>query len=164
MVGTLLLAGWLLGVLTRAEAQPRPIGVAYYDMGALCDTVPAPFYPDPYTPNGERRWTADRYEAAVDRFAALIDSLGMPLVGLFGVENEAVALDLAGRSREDYALLHQTQNRRDGLDFVLLYHGDRFEPQRWDSGLNWMSVEGLFDGEPIALILCRYSRYVEEGY
>lgn len=162
MVGILLLLGWLVASLNRAEAQSLPLGVAYYDLGGLYDTVPAPFYYDPYTPDGERRWTTDRYEAALDRFAALIDSLGMPLVGIFGVENEAVALDLASRSREDYALLHQTQNRRDGLDFVLLYHGDRFEPQSWDSGLNWMRVEGLFDGEPIALILCRYSRYVEE--
>lgn len=159
LCGVLLLL--FLGLATGLRAQSS-FGVAYYDVGGLYDTIPSPFYPDPYIPSGERRWSSERYEAAVERFAAMIDSLSMPLVGLFGVENEEVAIDLVRHSRGDYAWVHETQNRRDGRDFLLLYQGDRFSVRRVDCGSGWMSVEGVMDGNPLTLLLTYRSRYLDE--
>lgn len=128
--------------------------MAYYDLGALYDTEPSPFGADnEYQPKGKRRWNKERYEAAVDRYVALIDSLSMPLVALFGVENEAVALDLAGRSQGDYAVVHRTSARRDGLDFALLYQADFFLPLRVESDYGLLCIEGELMGRPVILLL-----------
>ncbi len=160
--GALLLILFGAG-LSPLVAQPRArIGVAYYDLGGLYDTLPSPHYYDPYTPEGERHWTGERYRSAVVRFAALIDTLSMPLVGLYGVESEAVVQDLAAHSQGEYAWAHESQNRQNGLDFALLYHADRFRVIRVQSGAGWMSIEGAFDEEPLVLLLCHRSRYWEE--
>lgn len=40
----------------------RPIGIAFYDVDRIYDTVPALFYDDAdYTPEGRLHWTAERY-------------------------------------------------------------------------------------------------------
>ena len=85
--------------LAWTAAAQRRVGLAYYDLGALYDTVPSLFYDDgDYTPAGSRHWTAERYGATLSRLASVLDSLAMPLVGLYGVETERAALDLAARS------------------------------------------------------------------
>ena len=44
-----------------AVAGQRPVGVAYYDVDRIYDTVPALFYDDSdYTPEGRLRWTSAR--------------------------------------------------------------------------------------------------------
>ena len=101
MAGFCLLAAGL-----RVRAQP-PHGVAFYDADCLYDTVPSPF--------GAtiraicRRGDAldgERYHARkVMQTAAVIDSLGLPLVGLYGVENESVVRDVAAACKGDYAYL-----------------------------------------------------------
>lgn len=154
----------MLSVLLVAHAAARRrVGIAYCDLGALYDTVPSPFYDDrAHTPEGAFGWTAARYESAAERIASLIDSLAMPLVGLYGVETERVALDLAARSCGEYCVLHRTLNSLNGLDFALLYQGDRFLPAETETGAGWMSVEGLLDDLPVVLLLCRRARFLEE--
>lgn len=143
----------LLGV-NGLRAQ-EPCGLVYYDLGGLYDTEPSPFGGDAaYRPEGGMHWTKERYEAALDRYAALIDSLSMPLVALFGVENEEVALALAARSRGDYAVVHRTSNRRDGLDFALLYQADWFLPERVESDYGLLEIEGELLGREVTLLLC----------
>lgn len=160
--GAFLLIPLWVGISPLVAQPSGEIGVAYYDLGGLYDTLPSPHYYDPYTPEGERHWTGERYHAAVGRFGALIDTLCMPLIGLYGVENEAVVQDLVAHSEGDYAWVHESQNRQNGLDFALLYHADRFRVISVQSGAGWMSIEGAFDEEPLALLLCHRSRYWEE--
>ncbi len=151
-----------VALAVHAAAQRR-VGVAYYDLEGLYDTVPSLFYDDEaHTPTGALAWTAARYESAAARFASLIDSLAMPLAGLRGVETEQVALDLAARSEGNYCVVHRTSNSLDGLDFALLYQGDRFLPGRVETGSGWMSVEGELDGKPVVLLLCRRARFLED--
>lgn len=148
----------------RRTARPQRIGVAYYDLGGLYDTIPSPFYDDAdFTPQGRLHWTAERYRGSVERFASVIDSMALPLVGLGGVENERVVRDLAGACTLDYCYLHRTLPALDGLDMALLYYGDRFFPERTETGSGWLLVEGELDGCPAAILLCgRRSRFVSE--
>ena len=149
--------------LAWTAAAQRRVGLAYYDLGALYDTVPSLFYDDgDYTPAGSRHWTAERYGATLSRLASVLDSLAMPLVGLYGVETERAALDLAARSGGDYCVVHRTLNSMDGLDFALLYQADRLEPRRVETGYGWMSVEGMLDDSAVVLLLCRHARFLAD--
>ena len=142
------------------RAQTR-LGVAFYDTDHLNDTVPALFYNDEkYTPDGELHWTAARYDRKIAAIASVIDSLGMPLVGLAGVENEQVVRDLAARCTAPYCYLHRTLNTLDGLDLALLYYGDLFVPGRIETGWGYLLVEGELAGRPVAIVLSRQSRFV----
>ncbi len=117
MAGFCLLAAGL-----RVRAQP-PHGVAFYDADCLYDTVPSPFGNDTrYLPQGEMRWTGERYRRKVMQTAAVIDSLGLPLVGLYGVENESVVRDVAAacKGRLRLPVSHDRQLQRTGFRPVLL--------------------------------------------
>ena len=57
----------------------RPIGIAFYDVDRIYDTVPALFYDDAdYTPEGRLHWTAERYARKIRNTAAVIDSMALP--------------------------------------------------------------------------------------
>ena len=46
---------------TGRPADERTVGIAFYDVDRLYDTLPALFYDDEeYTPRGRLRWTAER--------------------------------------------------------------------------------------------------------
>ena len=158
----LYLAGALLLGVLRAAAQP--FGIAYWDVDRLYDTLPARFYDDSdYTPGGRLRWDTERYRRKIDCTAAVLDSLALPVVALFGVENETVVRDLARRCRNDYTYLHRTLNRRDGLDFALFYYGDRFFPHYVEPGNSYLYVEGTCAPrygvrDTLGLLLCRDER------
>ena len=126
-----------------AHAQPRT-GIVYWDLDHLYDTVPALFYNDTdYTPSGRLAWDTERYRRKIRHTAAVIDSMRMPLVALWGVENEAVVRDIAAACEGDYSYLHRTLNSLDGMDFALLYYGDLFEPLYDEPGRRYLYIEGL---------------------
>lgn len=164
----LLLLLALLAVAPHAAAgQPRrtdaPTGIAYYDVDRLYDTLPSPFYDDDErTPAGRLRWTAARYRRKVRAVAAVIDSMSMPLTALWGVENETVVRDLAAVCEGDYVYLHRTLDAPDGLDFALLYHGDRFFPHYDEAGRRYLYVEGTLRRgarrDTVGLLLCAERR------
>ena len=132
-----------------------PVGIALYDVDRLYDTLPALFYNDEdYTPDGRYGWNAERYERKIRNTAAVIDSMGLEIVALWGVENEAVVRDLTAACHGDYSYLHRTLNSLDGMDFALLYFGDRFYPERAETGRRYLYVEGELDGRRIGLALC----------
>ncbi len=134
----------LLLLLLGASAASGQSYFAYYDVDRLYDTVPSPFYDDTdYTPTGRYGWNTQRYRRKIADLAAAIDSLGLPLVALHGVENEQVVRDLSDACKGDYVYLHRTLNTLDGLDFALLYHGDRFRPIRCRTGRRMLLVDGI---------------------
>lgn len=157
-------------------AQPR-IGIAYCDLDHLYDTIPALFYDDSdYTPGGRLAWDTERYRRKIARTAAVIDSMRMPLVALWSVENEAVVRDIAAACRGDYSYLHQTLNSLDGMDFALLYYGDLFDPHYEEPGRRYLYIEGTLrfpaprtrrtTGRPartdtVGLVLCSDTRMAE---
>lgn len=158
---------FLLSILTPlcvaalAAARP-PVGIAYYDVDRLYDTLPALFYDDSdFTPDGRLHWTAERYERKIGDIAAVIDSMALEIVALWGVENEQVVRDLAAACHGDYSYIHRTLNSLDGLDFALLYFGDRFYPTRVVPGRRSLRVDGELDGREVTLLLCADPRMAE---
>lgn len=144
--------------------KPQPAGIAYWDLDRFYDTIPSLFYNDEdYTPGGRLRWTAARYARKVRHTAAVIDTMGLPIVALWGVENREVVRDIAAACEGDYTFLHRTLNTLDGMDFALLYYGDLFFPAYVETGRRYLYVEGAFrhpDGEPLGLLLCSDARIV----
>lgn len=125
------------------HSSRQPVGIAFWDVDRLYDTIPALFYNDDvYTPGGRLRWSAERYARKVRLTAAAIDSMALPIVALWGVENEAVVRDIVRTCRGDYAYLHRTLNSLDGMDFALLYYGDLFFPYRVEPGRRYLCIEG----------------------
>ena len=129
-------------------------------------TTPSPalFYDDAdYTPEGRLHWTAERYERKIRNTAAVIDSMALPLVALWGVENEQVVRDIAAACRGEYSYLHRTLNSLDGMDFALLYYGDLFYPTYDEPGRRYLYVEGELGHDTVGLALCgdaRMARWV----
>ena len=74
--------------------------------------------------------------------------MGLEIVALWGVENEAVVRDLVTSCRGDYSYIHRTLNTLDGMDFALLYYGDRFFPHYVEPGRRYLYVEGTLDAIP----------------
>lgn len=144
----------LLTMVISASAQrSRSVGVAYYNVDKLYDTIPSTFYDDEaYTPQGKLRWDSEKYERKISNIAQVLDSMRMPIVMLYGVENEAVVRDIVERCAGDYAYIHRTQDYSDGLDFALLYYGDIFFPERLTSWHKALCVEGSIAGQEVAII------------
>lgn len=155
-----LLAILFLLTATCSAPKAQQIGMAYFDVNRLHDTLPSLFYDDSaFTPEGRFAWTSRRYHSRIRHTAAVIDSLSLPLIVLWGVENEEVVRDLVRALNGDYSYLHRTLNAYDGMDFALLYHADRFSPHHVTTQRRSLTVDGfLLDfasgrHRPLALIL-----------
>lgn len=138
----------------------QPVGISYWDLDHLYDTVPALFYDDTdYTPDGRLRWDTERYKRKIRAVADVIDSMRMPLVALWSVENENVVRDIVAACEGGYSYLHRTLNSLDGMDFALLYYGDMFFPHHAEAGRRYLYAEGTLrrdDGsrDTLGLVLC----------
>ena len=153
---------FIMSIITvQLSAQPR-VGFAYYDVDRAYDTALSPFYDDQdFTPDGRYHWTTERYERKVSDIAAIIDSMSLPIVALYGVENEQVVRDIASRCKGDYSYIHRTLNRLDGMDFALLYYGDVLFPDKIEVGLDYMLIETNIGSREYALLLTHRSRSLQ---
>lgn len=152
MRGAILTLLMVVGFAAQAVAQGE-FGVAYYDVERFYDTEPSKFYDDrDYTPDGRLRWTTERYRHKVENIARVIDSMRMPVVMLYGVENEQVVRDIVATANEDYAYLHRTQDYNNGLDFAMLYFADRFFVDKVTSWRGALCVEGEANGQPLTIV------------
>lgn len=140
----------------------QPLGIAFYDTDRIYDTLPALFHNDDnYTPSGRYNWTSQRYARKIRNTAAVVDSMSLHVVGLWGVENEAVVRDLAAACKGDYSYIHRTLNSVDGMDFALLYHGDAFYPEYVEQGRRYLYIEGVLLGDTVGIVLCAENRMAE---
>lgn len=145
----------------QLSAQPR-VGFAYYDVDRAYDTTHSSFYDDSdFTPEGRNGWNTERYEHKIKGIAAVIDSMALPLVALYGVENEQVVRDIATHCKGDYSYIHRTLNRLDGMDFALLYYGDILFPQRVESGLDYTLIEARVADREFTFVLTHRSRMLK---
>ena len=145
---------FIMLALSASAQSGGVVGVAYYDVDALYDTIPSRFYNDKnYTPEGRYKWDSQRYRQKVEHIAQVIDSLHMPIVALYGVENEEVVRDITATVREDYAYIHRTQDFSLGLDFALLYYGDVFFPEEVTSHHNALCIDGYIGDCPVTIII-----------
>ncbi|MFI3316180.1 MAG: hypothetical protein SNF93_01205 [Rikenellaceae bacterium] len=151
----LLLLFLLLATFVGSRAQG--LGIGYYDLDGLYDTIPSRFYNDDhFTPEGKNSWNSERYHRQVRNIAAVIDSMALPVVGLYGIENESVVRDLTSASQHDYSYVHRTRNSFDGQDFTLLYFADQLFIDRVDVQRNMLIVEASrANDSQIMIILTR---------
>lgn len=135
-------------------AQHRTsFGVAYYNVDKLYDTIPSRFYDDrEYTPRGRYAWDDGRYRKKIGQVAMVVDSMALPVVALYGVENEQVVRDIVASCKEDYAYIHRTSNAYDGLDFALLYFADMFYPAHVTEYRGALCVEGELYEQPLTIV------------
>lgn len=149
----LLLSLSLLCCVAANSQTIHSFGVAYFNVDKLYDTIPSRFYDDrAYTPTGRLGWDGDRYHRKVMQVAAVVDSMALPVVALYGVENEQVVRDIVGACSEDYAYIHRTSNSYDGLDFAMLYFADCFYVDRVTEQRGVLCVEGEMNEQPLAII------------
>ena len=150
----------LTTIAIQLSAQPR-VGFAYYDVDKAYDTVPSSAYnDDDYTPRGRNCWDTERYIHKIKSIAAVIDSMALPLVGLYGVENEQVIRDISAHCEGDYAYIHRTTNQRNGMNFALLYYGDVLFPERVSYGNGFLLIRGAVGERDMAIILARRANYL----
>ncbi len=141
-------------ILSLGEVYSQvQIGIALYDVGRLYDTTPSPHYNDSdYTPSGKRQWSEERYRRKIEHITEVIDTLQMPLVVLYGVEDKQVVRDIQRLSKRDYSVVHRTLDYYNGLDFALLYYGDMLEVEQVHNSLYYTYIGGTLlsaDGKPI---------------
>ncbi len=145
----------LLLISFIAKGEER-IGIAFYDLGKLYDTIPSKFYNNKsYTPNGRNSWNSERYNRKLENIVAVIDSIKMPIIALSGVENEEVVREIVARSNQDYSYLHRTIDYYDGLDFALLYFGDMLFVKRAHATNHTLIVDAELYDHTITLHLTR---------
>lgn len=143
--------------LTPLFAQ-RHTSFGYYDVDKLYDTEPSTFYDDrAYTPKGRYNWDKERYRRKVENIASIIDTMHLAAIALYGAENEAVVRDIVTTSKLEYGYLHRTLSTDDGLDFALLYAGDRLFIEEVESGFDYLSIKCEFDHQPTLILLVRNS-------
>jgi hypothetical protein len=122
----------LQGISQKAE---HAFVVVSYNVENLFDTINAAgIDDDEYTPNGEKKWTYDRYRKKLTDLARVILSLPekeLPaLIGLAEIENRKVLEDLVnirGMRRGEYEIVHDDGDDPRGIECALLYRPDLFK-------------------------------------
>lgn len=166
----ILYALWWCGFAGSPPAS-QPVTVGFYNVENLYDTIPSPFYDDEaFTPSGRNGWNTRRYERKIRNLCRVIDDMGLDILGLAEVENEAVVRDLVTTLSTDYCYIHRTTNDSRGMDMALLYKGDKFYPRcvrQIPSGSRreFLHVKGELCGQSVDIIVCHLpSRLNRDDY
>lgn len=109
--------------------------VVSYNVENLFDTEDTPGFEDEaFTPEGDKKWTDDRYKKKLTDLSRVILSIpGKELPGLIGlaeIENRKVLEDLIenrGLRRADYQIVHEDGVDPRGIECALLYRPDQFK-------------------------------------
>lgn len=115
-------------------AQKRSIGVLFYNVENLFDTIDDPLTDDAeFLPGGKYQWTSERYLTKLDQLGRVISGDGktpLPaLVGLAEIENCRVLKDLTSTDRLKsgrYGIVQYNSPDERGIDVALLYRADLF--------------------------------------
>ncbi len=137
----------------------EPIDIILYDVDKLYDTIPSRFYDDKfYTPKGRGAWNTARYHKKIKDICEVIDQVKSSVVILFGVESEDVVRDIVVGCSEEYSYIHRTLDYYDGLDFAILYFGDRLFVERVTSNNYALYARCEIDGQVVDFTLSRVGR------
>ena len=149
-----LLLSLAIVCLAIKSLSAQSFGIAYYNVEQLYDTIPSPSYDDrAYTPKGRLGWNTERYDKKIENITSVIDSMAMPIVAIYGVENEQVVRDIVSRSKNDYAYIHKNSDSHNGLDFALLYFGDIFFPTLSTTWQGALCIDGEVGDTPLTIVV-----------
>jgi endonuclease/exonuclease/phosphatase family metal-dependent hydrolase len=126
----------LLAIQGSAQ-QFKIAAIAFYNVENLFDTENDPkIRDDEFTPEGEKRWTEDKYQEKLDNLAKVISEMatektpdGPALIGLAEVENRKVLEDLVKRpaiANRGYQIVHYDSKDFRGIDVAMLYQEKYF--------------------------------------
>lgn len=112
--------------------------VAFYNLENLFDTINDPVKNDEeFLPEGERKWTGDKYRDKLEKLSTVIEKLGdsdgPEILGVCEIENKNVLSDLIlteKLSSKGYAIAHVESPDMRGVDVALLYKSKYFIPYK----------------------------------
>lgn len=150
--------------------------VMFYNVENLFDTTDDTTRNDEeFLPEGDRRWTAGRYQEKVNALSRAIAAAGewelSALIGLCEVENEDVIRDLAFGdllSAGRYSVIHRDSPDLRGIDVALLYRQDYFRiaevrswvPQRPDNdpflSRNLLYAKMVMNSDTLHVVVCHF--------
>ena len=124
----------LLLLNVHSQENVNSMVVVSYNVENLFDTLNSPhFEDDEFTPEGSKKWNAERYEKKLLDLARVISSIPGPelpdIVGLAEVENRAVLEDLvrtAALQEADYQIIHEDGVDPRGIECALLFKRKSF--------------------------------------
>lgn len=135
MIRYRLLYGLVLLCTLRLSAEP--LKVVSYNVENLFhpahDTVAGIGKDDlEWTPEGERRWSFNRYERKVENIARVLTNIGewqgVDIAGLQEIENAACVSKLCNTLRRgEYGFVHYESPDRRGIDVALIYKKSRID-------------------------------------
>jgi endonuclease/exonuclease/phosphatase family metal-dependent hydrolase len=152
--------------------------VGFYNLENLFDIENDTLINDEeFLPEGEKAWSAEKYEEKVGNMAYVISKLGteltpqgISLLGVSEVENRKVLHDLVNHpllQKRDYRIVHSDSPDWRGIDVALIYQAGHFkiEESSWhplvlyrDNGSrkytrDVLMVRGKLDGESINVLV-----------
>ncbi len=159
--------------------QQYKIGaIGFYNFENLFDTIDTPNVRDTeFTPTGDKLWDSQRYQEKLNNMAEVVSRLGTELspdglavLGVCEVENRKVLEDFVQEPlirERGYQVVHHDSPDERGIDVALLYNPKYFqvlgkkampvllydEEGERDFTRDVLLVSGLFDGEPIHLMI-----------
>ncbi|MEZ4983741.1 MAG: endonuclease [Saprospiraceae bacterium] len=106
--------------------------LAFYNVENLFDTADDPVTMDEeFTPEGDKAWTQDRFQAKLDKIAQVMTGMEYPaIMGFCEVENKAVLTALCEHATlkgKAYTPVHFDSPDLRGIDVALLYQKNDFE-------------------------------------
>lgn len=110
--------------------------IAFYNLENLFDTINDPVKNDEeFLPEGERKWTGDKYRDKLEKLSTVIEKLGdsdgPEILGVCEIENKNVLNDLIKTEKlteRGYAIAHVESPDLRGVDVGLLYKSKYFTP------------------------------------
>ncbi len=171
-----------LPLFGQNNAEYRVAAIGFYNLENLFDTINDPKINDEdFQPTGKYLWTAQKYNAKQGNMAKVISALGteispdgLAILGVSEIENRRVLDDLvqqpALRERH-YSVVHFDSPDERGIDCGLLYQPKYFQvtsakplyvnlitPVERDTDFtrDVLYVTGLFDGEPLHIMVCHW--------
>lgn len=117
------------------SCNPKTIGIAFYKVENLFDTINTPNKEDrDFTPIGKYKWDTERYNQKLENLAKVIsilkDGKHPDIFGLCEIENRAVIEDLVNvkilKKKKDYGIIHKESEDFRGIDVALVYDKKKF--------------------------------------
>lgn len=127
------------------------VRLAFYNVENLFDLENNPDKEDDFfTPEGESKWDAERYDKKLNNLNKVFSTLGWgsapPMIGLCEVENKTVIKDLLKKpafSNGNYQILHKESPDRRGIDVAFVYDANKVNLVEWDA----LRIDFPFDPE-----------------